>query len=84
MQPVTAQSLFLLNAFAVDRAGTALVDVAGARLIDDRGQLRACGQTTVAQAVARLDAPGFLVRLMEGATPPDLRVEQWSGNGAIL
>lgn len=82
VQPVTAQSLFLLNAFAVDRAGTALVDVAGARLIDDRGQLRACGQTTVAQAVARLDAPGFLVRLMEGATPPDLRVEQWSGNGA--
>ncbi len=82
VQPVTAQSLFLLNAFAVDRAGTTLVDVAGARLIDDRGQLRACGQTTVAQAVARLDAPGFLVRLMEGATPPDLRVEQWSGTGA--
>jgi hypothetical protein len=82
VQPVSAQSLFLLNAFAVDRAGTTLVDVAGARLIDERGQLRACGQTTVAQAVARLDAPGFLVRLMEGPTPPTLRVEQWSGTGA--
>lgn len=83
VQPVTAQSLFLLNAFAVDRAGTTLVDVAGARLIDDRGQLRACGLTTVAQAVPRLDASGFLVRLMEGATPPTLRVEQWSGSGAV-
>lgn len=83
VQPVTAQSLFLINAFAVDRAGTTLVDLAGARLVDERGQVRACGLTTVAQAVPRLDAPGFLVRLMEGPTPPTLRVEQWSGSGAV-
>lgn len=77
----SAQSLFLLNAFAVDQAGNTLVDLGGARILDDRGEVRACGQSTVMQATARLDAPGFLVRLMHGATPPELSVEQWSGHG---
>lgn len=80
-QDAAAQSLFLPNAFVVDRAGSTLLDIAGARLVDARGNVRLCGQAMVMQAHPRLDASGFLVRLSEGPLPPTVRVEQWSGSG---
>lgn len=61
--PATAQSSFLTNAFAVDRAGTTLVGHARTTLIDRNGNVVACvAEPSPREAVARLDGPGFLVR----------------------
>lgn len=63
--PATAQTVFLTNAFAVDRAGTTLVGGlrTGTSLIDRNGTVIACvAEPNPREAVARLDSAGFLVR----------------------
>ena len=68
-------TVFLSNAFAVDRAGTTLVAGVGTSLIDRNGKVIACvAEPPPRKAVARLDSAGFLVR-------HNFEIAQMSGRG---